>query len=158
MTVDQERICYVSGNDRELVHIHVINVVNKLDTTSLRSISWLHNPNVLLGVMLLELLIMLVKFTKFIWQDVGVWNKVKMLLAKPLLHSYYIKTQSVLSGDFVAHREMINLLVLIKALIEITLTTRGGPQNVPFVRLGRSEVRCLQNRSNEFVIEPKHFV
>lgn len=63
--------------------------------------------------MLLELLIMLIKFTKFIWQDVGVWNKVEMLFAKSLLHSYNIKTQSVLSCNFIAHWEMINLLILV---------------------------------------------
>ena len=64
---------------------------------------------------------MLVKFTKFIWQDVSVWNKVEMLFAKSLLHPHNIETQSVLSGDFVAHWEMINLLILVQALIKITL-------------------------------------
>ena len=87
----------------------------------MRGIRWLDNPNVLLRVVLLELLVMLVEFTKFIWQDVGVRNEVEMLLSEALLHPHDIEAKPVLSRDFVALRKMVNLLILVQALIEVTL-------------------------------------
>jgi hypothetical protein len=50
-----------------------------------------------------------------------------------LLHLDYILTQIVLPGDLVALWEMINLLVLIQAFVEVTLAPRVAPQDIPVV-------------------------
>jgi len=71
--------------------------------------------------MLLKFLVMLVEFTKLIGEDVSVWHKVKLRLSKPLLHPHNIKAKSIFTGDFMTLREMINLLILIEAFIQITL-------------------------------------
>ena len=63
--------------------------------------------------MLFELLVVVIKVTELIGQDVGIWAKVKRVLTEPLLQTHNIKAKSVLSRDFIALREMIDLLVLI---------------------------------------------
>ena len=67
--------------------------------------------------MLLQLLIVFIEFTKLVWQDVGIWNEVKVLLSVPFLHSYHIEAQPIFPSDFVTLWEMIYLLVLVQALI-----------------------------------------
>jgi len=89
----------------------------------LGGIGWLNDPNVLFAVMLFELLIVLIEFTEFIRENVSIWYKVKMLFSKSFLHSDNVEAKSVLPGDLMTLREMINFLVLIQALIEITLAT-----------------------------------
>jgi len=71
--------------------------------------------------MLLELLIMCVKVTKFIRQDICVWHEVKVLPAKPFLHPYYVIAKPVLPSDFIALWKVIDLLVFIEAFIEVRL-------------------------------------
>ena len=56
---------------------------------------------------------MLVKLTEFIRKDVGVWHKVKVLLAISFLHSHNVEAESVLTGNFMTLREMVDLLILI---------------------------------------------
>ena len=71
--------------------------------------------------MLLELLVVLVEFTEFIGKNIGIRDKVKVLLAVSFLHSNDVEAKSVLSGDFVTLREMIDLLVLVESFVKITL-------------------------------------
>jgi len=87
----------------------------------LGSVCRLDDPNVLLTIMLFEFLIVLVKFTEFIWQNIGVWHEIEVLFPKPLLHPDNVETEPILTSDFMALGEMVNLLVFIKAFIEITL-------------------------------------
>ena len=56
---------------------------------------------------------MVIKVTELIRQDVSIWTKVKRILAKPFLQTHNIKAKSVLPCDFIALREVIDLLVLI---------------------------------------------
>ena len=63
--------------------------------------------------MLFELLVVVIKVTELIRQDVSIWTKVKRILAKPLLQTHNIKAKSVLPCDFIALWEVIDLLVLI---------------------------------------------
>jgi hypothetical protein len=73
----------------------------------------LYDPNVFFAVMLLQLLVMLIKFSKFIRKNVSVRHKIKMLLSKSLLHSNNIETQSIFSSNFMTLRKMVDFLVLI---------------------------------------------
>ena len=52
---------------------------------------------------------------------------------------------------------MIDLLVFVKALIQVTFATTGAPKNIPLMALGWSEVGVFQNRSNQFIVKSEHF-
>jgi hypothetical protein len=79
----------------------------------LSRVSRLYDPNVFFAVMLLQLLVMLIKFSKFIRKNVSVRYKIKMLLSKSLLHSNNIETQSIFSSNFMTLGKMVDFLVLI---------------------------------------------
>ena len=67
--------------------------------------------------MLLQFLVVFIKFTELIRQDIGVWHEVKVLLTKSLLHSNNVEAEPIFSCDFVALREMVNFLILVETLI-----------------------------------------
>ena len=71
--------------------------------------------------MLLQLLVVVVEIAKFIRQDVGVWAEIESILTESFLKPDYIKAKTILAGDLVTLREVIDLLVLIEALILIAL-------------------------------------
>jgi hypothetical protein len=108
--------------------------------------------------MLLKLLLMLVEFSELVWQDIGVWDKVEMLFAEPLLHPDNIEAKSIFPGDLMTLREMINLLVLVKTLVEVALAWARGPEYVPLMGFSGRESRSLKHRPNEFIVKSQHFV
>ena len=55
-------------------------------------------------------------------------------------------------------RKMIDFLKFIQTFIQVALTTRRAPKNVPFMRLGGCKRLSFQNRSNELVVKSEHFV
>lgn len=122
MPVDQQRVGNIARNDREFIHIHIVYVINQLDTSPLSRISWLHDPNVLLAIMLLQLLVMLVKLTELIRQDIGIRYKVKVLFTKSLLHSDNVEAKPVFPCNFVTLREVIDLLVFVEPFVQVALT------------------------------------
>lgn len=85
--------------------------------------------------MLLEFLVVSVEIAKLVWKDVSVWHEIEILLAKLLLHADHIVTQSIFSSDFIALREMVDLLVLIEPFIEVALAAATAPKDVPFMAL-----------------------
>ena len=95
--------------------------------------------------MLLQFLVVLIKFTKFVGENVGVRHKVKVLPAVSFLHSDDIEAQPVFPGDLVTLREVVNLLVFIKSLIQVTFATARGPQNVPLMALSWRESGGLKD-------------
>lgn len=95
MTIDQERVSDVSTDHTCIVYIDIIDIVNDVNPFALRTVSWLDNPNVLFAVMLLKFLIVRVEVSKFIREDVGIWNEVKVLLPVSLLHPNHVKAQSI---------------------------------------------------------------
>jgi hypothetical protein len=157
VSVDQERIGHISRNDRGVVNINIIDVVNDVDTLPLAGIRRLNDPNILLRVMLFKLLVVRIEVTKFVWQDVSVRYKVKVRLAEFLLHADHIVAEPVLSCYFVALREMIDLLELIQTFIKIALAAARAPQDVPLVRLSVTETICLEHGPQKLVIKSKHF-
>jgi hypothetical protein len=113
MAVNQKRISNVARNHRQFVHIDIVNIVYDMDSSALRCIGWLNNPDVLLAVMLLELLVVLVELSELIRQDVGVRHEVEMLLPKSVLHPHHIKAETIFASDLVTLREMVDFLVLV---------------------------------------------
>lgn len=67
MTINQKRVRYIATDNRKLINIHIIDIVNQLDTSTLSSICGLDNPNILFGVVLLQLLVVFVKLSEFVW-------------------------------------------------------------------------------------------
>ena len=124
VTINKQRISYVSANDRQFINIHIVNVVNKHDASSLGSIGRLNDPNVLFAIVLLQFLVVLVKFAKFIREDVRIWDKVEILFPISFLHSDKVEAQPILSSNLMTLWKMIDFLIFIKTLIKVALTTR----------------------------------
>jgi hypothetical protein len=53
---------------------------------------------------------------------------------------------------------VVNLLVLIKTLVEVALAGRGAPEDVPLMRLCMRETVALEDGPKEFVVESQHLV
>lgn len=121
MSVYEKRVGDVLANDTCLVNVHVVDVINEVNTATLAGVGWLDNPHVLLAFVLLQLLVVVVEVTKLIGQDVSVRRKVKTALAESFLHSDDVEAESILASDLVTLREVVNLLVLIETLVLITL-------------------------------------
>jgi hypothetical protein len=66
---------------------------------------------------LFQLLVVVVEVSELVGQDVGVWYEVEGGLAVALLHAHDVEAQPVFSGDFVALREVVDLLVLVEAFV-----------------------------------------
>lgn len=101
---------------------------------------------------------MRVEIVELLRQDVSVRDEVKLVFSESLLHFHVVVAQAVFSRDLITLREVIDALVLIKALIHVALTRRGRPAQVPFVRLSHSECVCLKNRSNQASLTLQDFV
>ena len=117
VTVDQQRICDVFTNDRGLIHVHVIYVIDKVDSSSLAGISRLHDPHIFLTFVLLQFLVVVVEISELIRQDVGIRTEIESRFSEALLHAHYIEAQSVFSCNLITLREVIDFLVLIQTLI-----------------------------------------
>jgi hypothetical protein len=65
--IDQQWVRYVTGNNRQLIYIDIIDVIYQLDATTLSSVGWLDNPDILFAIMLLKFLVMLIELSKLIW-------------------------------------------------------------------------------------------
>ena len=68
---------------------------------------------------------MRVEVVEFIRKYIGIWDKIKLSSPKPFLHFYIIEAKTILSCDFIALREMINPLELVKPFIEVTFAGRA---------------------------------
>ena len=86
-----------------------------------------------------------VKVPELVREDVGVWDEVKIALPELLLHADHVVAQAILSRDLIALREMVYLLVLVQALVEVALAARGAPEDVPLVRLRVAETIAFED-------------
>ena len=121
MAIDQQWIGDIPRYYGQFIYIDIVYVIDQRDASALSCVGWLYDPNILLAIVLLQLLIMLVKLTELIWQDVGVRYKVKMLFAISLLHSDNVEAKPVFPCNFVTLREVVDLLVLVQAFVQVAL-------------------------------------
>ena len=121
MAIDQQWIGDIPRYYGQFIYIDIVYVIDQRDASALSCVGWLHDPNIFLAIVLLQLLIMLIKLTELIWQDVGVRYKVKMLFAESLLHSDNVEAKPVFPCNFVTLREVVNLLVLVQAFVQVAL-------------------------------------
>lgn len=77
--------------------------------------------------MLLQLLIVGIEITEFIWEDIGVRDEIEGCLSKFLLHADHIVAKTVLSGDFIGLREVVDFLELVQSFIKIALARGRAP-------------------------------
>jgi hypothetical protein len=133
MPVDQEGVSYVARYHRGVVHVYIIDIVYYVDTLALAGVCRLHYPYVLFRVVLLKLLVVGIEITKFIWENVGVWDKVKWGFTELFLHSNHIVAETILARDLIGLREVIDFLELIQTLIEVTLAGGRTPEDIPLV-------------------------
>ncbi len=71
--------------------------------------------------MLFKLLIVCVEVAELVRKNVCIGYKVKVSLAELLLHPDHVIAKTILPGDLVALWEVINLLVLVQALVQVAL-------------------------------------
>ena len=136
VTINQKRVRNILRNDASLVNVHIVDVVHDVDTAALTGVGWLDDPHVFLALVLLQLLVMVVKVTEFVRQDVGIGTEVQSRLAEALLQPNYIETESVLAGNLITLWEMVELLELIEAFVLVALAGTRTPQDVPLMRVG----------------------
>ena len=117
VTVNQQWVGDVLADDTGLVDIHVVDVINKVNTSALAGVRRLHDPDIFLAFVLLQLLIVVVEVAKLVRKDVGVRGEVEGALAKPLLHAHDVEAESILAGDLIRLREVVDFLVLVKTLV-----------------------------------------
>ena len=72
MTVNQQWVGNVLADDASFIDIDIVNVIDKVDTSSLAGVCWFHDPDIFLALVLLEFLVVIVKVTKLIGKNVGV--------------------------------------------------------------------------------------
>jgi hypothetical protein len=111
--IDEERVCDVARDDRGIVHVYIIDIVDDVDALALAGVCWLDDPHVLLAVMLLKFLVVGVEITKLIRQDVGIRDEVEVGFPKFLLHADHVVAETILARDLVALGEVVDLLVLV---------------------------------------------
>ena len=56
---------------------------------------------------------------KFVWQDVSIWDEVKLLSAISLLHLDVVVAQPIFSCNLITLWEMVDSLELIQTLIQV---------------------------------------
>ena len=117
VTVNQQWVSNVLADDTSLIDIDIVDIINKVNSSSLTRVCRFHDPDIFLAFVLLEFLVVIVKVTKLIGKNVGVWRKIKCTFAEALLHSDDVEAESVFACDFVRLREVIDFLVLIQAFV-----------------------------------------
>jgi len=76
-----------------------------------------------------------VKFVKLVWQNVGIRYEVKGRSSKFLLSLAVVEAKAVFPCDLVGHREVVDALKFVKAVVEEGLAAGARPKDVPLVRL-----------------------
>lgn len=99
-----------------------------------------------------------VEVGKFVRQDVGVGDDVELFLAKLLLDLDHIGNQAVFSRQFTRVREVVNLLIVLELLVDVSVNASTRPHNVPVVALCQHEPICLERRLDKLRISTVHLV
>jgi hypothetical protein len=76
---------------------------------------------------------MLLEFSEFLRQDIGIWYNVKGSSSEFLLHLGHVKAQSILSSHLIRLGEVVNSLVLIHSFIKKGFTRGRRPQDIPLM-------------------------
>lgn len=72
MPIDQQWVRNILWNYGGVVYVDVVDVVNDVDTFTLAGVGRLNDPDILLGLMLLQLLVVIIEVTELFREDVSV--------------------------------------------------------------------------------------
>ena len=75
-----------------------------------------------------------------------------MIPAKSLLHLDIIVAKSILSGYFVALREVIDPLEFVQAFVQVAFARACCPENIPLVRVREIKAVGFEDRSHQLCI------
>jgi hypothetical protein len=118
VAVDEKWIRNVPWNNWKIIILQIFNIVEKMNTTTSTEICWLDNPNILLRLFLCKHLIMGLEFSKLVRENIGIRDDIiNPAPSKLLLHLHNVVTKSVLSGNFIAWRKMIDSLIFVQTFI-----------------------------------------
>jgi len=101
---------------------------------------------------------MCVEISILIWKDISIRNKIEVFPAVLILKFDIVVAKPVFSCYFITGREMVYFLIFIQAFIQIALTGRRGPEDVPLVALRVFEPVHLQERPHQFGVATQDFV
>ena len=135
MTVNQQRIRDVARDHRRFIDIELVKTFNDVDATTLRGVCRLNDPNVTLWLSLAKFCVVGVEVVEFVWQNVGVRNKIILISAKSLLHLDIVVAKSIFSRDLIALWEVIDALEFVQAFVQVAFARTRSPENVPLVRI-----------------------
>ena len=88
---------------------------------------------------------MVVKVTELVRDHISIRQEAERLLAEAILHLGNVDGKFVFASDFLRLGEVVYLLVLIQALVEIIFAAAAGPEKVPLVGFGVLEVVRFQD-------------
>ena len=126
---------------------NLIGLVDDVNTSAARRGRRFHDPQVSLVVSgahldvrtLLQLRFMqleaFLELLSLIWEYICFGDEVEVHFRELLLHSSHVDRQSILSSQFYAIREMVDLLVQVQPLIKVALALCVSPKNVPVVTI-----------------------
>lgn len=158
MTVNQQRIRDVSRDHRRFIDIELVKTFNDVDATTLGGVRRLNNPNVTLWLSLAKFCVVGVEVVEFVWKNVGIRNEIILIPAKSLLHLDIIVAKSILSGNLVALREVIDPLEFVQAFVQVAFARACSPENIPLVRVREIKAVGFEDRSHQLRIAFQEFV
>ena len=139
VSVDQQRVRDVAGDDGCVINVQLIQGFYQVDAAAARRIGRLDDPDVSLWLRLPQFLEMSMEVVEFIWKNVSLGDEVKLLSTKTLLHLDIVIAKTILPRNLVTLWEVIDSLELVQALIKIALARAGRPEEVPLVRVSVAE-------------------
>lgn len=86
---------------------------------------------------------MIVEVSELIGQDIWIRNDVEVVFTILFLQASDIGDESVLSGQLVAVREMVNLLEFLELLVDRGVDASRRPHDIPVVTLCHLELICV---------------
>lgn len=136
----------------------IVNIVSDVNPFPLARAAGLTDPKVLIRSLLLKFIVVDIKIHPLIREDIRIWYDIESFMSMLLLHIYNVLTQRVFSSDFIAAWEVVDLLVLIQPFVDIRISTRDHPQDIPIVRFCVPESISFQHRSDELGISFQKFI
>ena len=88
---------------------------------------------------------MIIKVSKFIWQNVAVRYDVEFIFSKLFLHFNNIRNKFGLVSQLITARKVVDFLVFIKRLINIWLVWLAAPAHIPVIALSLPEAIAFKN-------------
>ena len=153
VAINEQWVRDVLANYWCLVNVYIVYVVYEIDSLALTAVSRLYDPDILLAFVLFQLLIMIVKVTELIGQNVCVRRKVKSMSTKLFLHSNDVEAHPVFAGNLVGLWKFVDLLILVQTFILVRFAAPTGPQKIPFVTFRLRELMVLEQRTDHTIFK-----